>query len=417
MRFDFNFYSSLLLIFFVHGLVYAILMFRKGVINETISDKWLAVFLLLCIFYIAPWMIGFAGWYDNQPYRDILFYVPFQHLYFIGPVVFCYVQSLLNPSFTFSKKTAWHFVPGLLYLLFTVLMFITDKLVLKKYYFLANGADPDFDTWYQYTGFMSMLVYFILSLRYYNLYRKMIVQLISYAGQVSFRWIRNFLLAFLLMLIVRIVFDLLIIVFPALGNYWGTWWYYLSFAIIFYYIAITGYSNAIETKLAFRVQHLLTYKPQLLLQYQPLPQAGTNNITEDAVFEEMDTLTSKTNFENSFPLQDWKLRITELFTTQKMYEDPELSLTDLARQLQTNPSQLSKIINQGFSQNFNDFVNAYRVKAVQQKLRSGEQQTQTLLGIAYDCGFNSKATFNRAFKKVTGVSPKEWTAKNCPASF
>ena len=42
------------------------------------------------------------------------------------------------------------------------------------------------------------------------------------------------------------------------------------------------------------------------------------------------------------------------------------------------------------------------------KLKAGEQKTQTLLGIAYDCGFNSKATFNRAFKKSTGLSPKEW---------
>jgi AraC-like DNA-binding protein len=41
-------------------------------------------------------------------------------------------------------------------------------------------------------------------------------------------------------------------------------------------------------------------------------------------------------------------------------------------------------------------------------LKAGEQKTQTLLGIAYDSGFNSKATFNRAFKKVTGLSPKQW---------
>ncbi|MEO7311713.1 MAG: AraC family transcriptional regulator [Chitinophagaceae bacterium] len=412
MLFEFNFYSSLLLIFFVHGLVYAILMFRKGIINEHVSDKWLALFLLLCILYIAPWMIGFAGWYDNQPYRDILFYTPFQHLFVIGPVVFFYVQSLLNPSFRFSKKQAWHFVPGILYLLFSVTMFVTDKLVLKRYYFLADGADPDFDAWYQYTGFFSMLVYFVLSLRYYQLYCSVIVQLVSYAEQVLFRWVRNFLLAFLLMLVVRIGFNLLAILVPTLGNYWGTWWYFLSFAIIFYYIAITGYSNAIETKVSFRVQHLLTYKPQLLLQYQPRPQTVANAIIEDAVFIEINSEAATTSFENTFPLHDWKQKITALFTTGLVYEDPELSLTDLAKRLETNPSVLSKIINQGFNQNFNDFVNRYRVKAVQEKLLAGEQQTQTLLGIAYDCGFNSKATFNRAFKKEAGTSPKDWIALN-----
>lgn len=45
-------------------------------------------------------------------------------------------------------------------------------------------------------------------------------------------------------------------------------------------------------------------------------------------------------------------------------------------------------------------------------LSNGEQKQQTLLGIAFECGFNSKATFNRAFKKVTGVSPKEWLQQN-----
>jgi AraC-like DNA-binding protein len=66
------------------------------------------------------------------------------------------------------------------------------------------------------------------------------------------------------------------------------------------------------------------------------------------------------------------------------------------------------VINQGFRLNFNDLINQYRIEAVKQKLKAGEQKTQTLLGIAYDCGFNSKATFNRAFKKATGQSPKEW---------
>ena len=126
MLFSFNSFSSILLIFFIHGLVYAILLFRKGMVNETASDKWLSLFLLLCILYICPWMTGFAGWYDTQPYRDFLFYTPFQHLYLIGPVIYFYVQSLFNPSFRFGKKDWIHLLPGILYLLFSAAMFITD---------------------------------------------------------------------------------------------------------------------------------------------------------------------------------------------------------------------------------------------------------------------------------------------------
>ena len=407
MLFEFNKFSSLLLIFFVHGLVYAILLYRKGMINETRSDKWLSLFLFLCILYIAPWMLGFAGWYDNQPYRDILFYFPFQQLYFIGPVIFFYVQSLLNPSFRFGKKEWLHLLPGLLYILFCAGMLVTDKLVLKKYYFLANGADPDFDTWYQLTGFLSMLLYFFLSLRYYNLYKKLIVQVISYADTVMFRWIKNFLLAFLLMLLVRLGFY--ISDFFIGSTYSSSWWYFLVFAVIFYYIAITGYANSMETKIGFQ-PNLLNYRPALLLNYNPL-HSNVNILTEDAEIIDI----------NSIPVADshataeiiaWREKLLQSMQPGKAYEDPELSLTQVAKQLQSNPSFISKMVNKGFGVNFNDFVNQFRIEAVKEMLIKGEHKKQTLLGIAFECGFNSKATFNRAFKKATGESPREWIVKN-----
>ncbi len=399
MLFEFGFYSSLLLIFFVHGFVYAILLWRKSVLNETASDKWLSIFLFLSILYIAPWMLGFAGWYDAQPYRDVLFYVPFQQLFFIGPVIFFYVQSLLNPSFRFGKKEMMHLIPGILYLLYSIIIVVTDKLVLQKYFFLADGADRDFDTWYQVLGYVSMIVYFIASIRFYNLYKKLLVQVISNADTVLFKWIRNFLIAFLAMLIVRSI--LFIFSFSFNLGYWDTWWYFFAFSIAFYYIAVTGYANSIKTKMPF-VTDLFTTKPALLLQYPPI----NNSNIEEAEVVEIDNTDSAPE-DNNF-INEWKEKILQAVVAEKLYEDAELSLTQMARQLNTNPSILSKIINQGFQQNFNDFVNFYRVDAVKKKLKAGEQKAQTLLGIAYDCGFNSKATFNRAFKKATGLSPKEW---------
>ncbi|MBK8301311.1 MAG: AraC family transcriptional regulator [Chitinophagaceae bacterium] len=406
MLFEFNRFSSLLLIFFVHGLVYAILLWRKGIVNETRSDKWLSIFLFLCILYIAPWMIGFAGWYDTQPYRDILFYLPFQQLYFIGPVIFFYVQSLLNPSFRFGKKEWLHLLPGILYLLFSIIMVVTDKLVLKKYYFLANGQDPDFDTWYQLTGFASMLFYFFLSLRYYNLYKKLIVQVVSYAELVSFRWVRNFLVAFLIMLFVKIVFFILEEITDL--SYWDTWWYFLVFAILFYYIAISGYANSVETKVAFK-PHLLTYRPTLLLNYSP-SLTLTESVTEEAEIIAIEP-ASKENAADEV-LTEWKPKLLGLLQEEKIYEDPELTLTQVAKQLQSNPSFISMVVNRGFGLNFNDFINQFRIEAVKEMLKKGEHKKQTLLGIAYECGFNSKATFNRAFKKVTGLTPKEWVQQN-----
>ena len=409
MHFEFGFHSSLLLIFFVHGLVYAALLLRKGIRNESRSDKWLSLFLLLCVFFIAPWMMGFAGWYDNQPYRDLLFYIPMQHLYFMGPVIFFYVQTLLNPSFRFGKKEWLHLLPGILYLFYSFLMFVIDKLILKRYYFLADEMDRDFDYWYQASGLLSMFIYFFMGLRYYSLYKKLVVQVVSYADTILFRWVKNFLLAFLLMQLLHIGFEIFSKIFPALNSYVGSWWFYFFFAIIFYYIAIIGYANSIETKIRFKL-NLLSYKPSLLLGYSTVEEDKNNFIEVVEVIEIDDVQTERK--EDSTLLAEWKPKIEALLKNEKAYEDTELSLTEVAKQLKTNPSTISKVINQGFQLNFNDFVNRYRIDAVKEKLKAGEQKTQTLLGIAYDCGFNSKATFNRAFKKATGGSPMEWMGKN-----
>ena len=406
MHFEFGVYSSLLLIFFVHGFVYAILLWKRSFELNSPSDRWLALFLFCSSLYIAPWMLGFAGWYDNQPYRDLLFYIPFQQLFLIGPVIFLYVKSLLNPGFRFGRREWLHFLPGLLYALYCLMLWITDKIILHRYFFLANQEDPDFDQWYQLAGFLSMLFYFLISLRYYTLYRLIIVQVISYAELVTFRWVKRFLLAFLFMLLLRLTFFLASHV-PAFHDlsYVGPWWEFFSFAIIFYYIAIAGYSNTIVAKIPFRL-NVISNKKVLLL-------ASSETESDNTVFEEAEIVqdTDVPNAQQSIT-SELKLSILHLMETLHIYEAPELSLSQLSTQLKTNPTILSKAINQGFGKNFNDFVNEYRIEAVKDKLRSGEQKNQTLLGIAYDCGFNSKATFNRAFKKSTGKNPKEWMTAN-----
>ena len=187
-------------------------------------------------------------------------------------------------------------------------------------------------------------------------------------------------------------------------QYTGPWWQYFSFALIFYYIAIAGYSNEVRARLSFRV-NLLTDRPMYLLQPSALSEIAIE--MEDAEIIEI-TTNKEDEIASDTLLDEWKPIILQQVAAEKAYEDPELTLTQLARMLKSNATIVSKVINQGFQLNFNDFINHHRVEAVKQKLQAGEQQNQTLLGIALDCGFNSKATFNRAFKKHTGLSPKEY---------
>jgi len=400
MLFQFGFYSSVLLISFTQGIVYSALLLAKAIKTDNKSNYWLSFFIFLCSLYSAPWMLGFAGWYDNQPYRDILFYTPFQHLLWIGPIIFFYTQSLLNPSFKFSKKEALHLTPGLLYLLYIIAIWIYDQFIFGDYYFYKNGMDKDFEQWYQKLGLLSMIVYFILSIRYYNVYKKLMFQVVSYADSVLFKWIQTYLIAFLVMLLLPLVFDGIGYFFPEIKSYQGSWWFYLFFSIVMYYIAITGYSNPTNATIPFKMS-FFDKSPILLLDHN-----STNDL-ETSIDIQYETLEKAVSPETEL----WKSKIETLIQEEKLYQNPELTLTDLAKKLETNVSVISKTINQGFQMNFNDYINNFRIEAVKISLSNGEHKKSTLLGIAYDCGFNSKATFNRAFKKNTGKTPKEYISE------
>ncbi len=97
-----------------------------------------------------------------------------------------------------------------------------------------------------------------------------------------------------------------------------------------------------------------------------------------------------------------------LMEDQKPYMDPALNITDLAEQLGIKPHILSKLLNDEIKQNFRDYVNAYRIKEFIQLSREDNYKNYTFLALAHTVGFNSKSTFNNAFKKVTNQTPREY---------
>lgn len=402
MHFHFSFYSSILLIFFTQGLVFSFLLLRRGIQEDYASSKWLSLFLLLCSLYISPWMLGHAGWYSLQPYQDILFYLPLQQLFLIGPVMFFYVQSLLNPAFHFGRKEWLHFLPAILYGGYSLVVFIVDKIILHAHFFYANGRDKDLDPWYQRAGLISMVIYALLSIRYYNLYKKLIFNALSFAESVRFEWVRRFLLTFVLMQILRGIFEF---TYPNWGNFPQKWWYYFFFSLLFYYMAFSGYANTIVSTLSFRVAWL-DQKPVFVLEQTPIQ---SNDFARED--QALDLNEDNPVVKDLAQLQVWKEPIFELIRQEHLYENPKLALTDIATRLQTHPTLISRAVNHCFEMNFNDLINQFRVEAVKEKIAQGVHKQHTLLSIAYDCGFNSKSTFNRAFKKSTGLAPKNYVEK------
>lgn len=239
--------------------------------------------------------------------------------------------------------------------------------------------------WYQIAGFISLTIYLIASLRIYKKYKNLSYDTLSFADSVLFKWAERFLTAFVLLIGIR---GLFFILNPEWAEFGRKFWYYLSFSGLFYFISINGYNNHIQSATSFRI----------------LDDPTTNDLLEKHIDKEEPT--------DPIPdLEKWKEQISSLMAAQKLYEDPQLTITMVADRLDTHSKKVSQIINQGFGMNFNDYINSYRIESVIQKIDAGETSSQTIMGLAYDAGFNSKSTFNRAFKRLKNMTPKEYLEK------
>jgi AraC-like DNA-binding protein len=143
---------------------------------------------------------------------------------------------------------------------------------------------------------------------------------------------------------------------------------------------------------------------------------GFNALKKPEIFYSAKALKSQKKYNDS-SLSDREAEIyhDKLLTfmeKQEAYLDPDLTLAGLAEELSLNRNDLSRIINEKLGRSFYDFINAYRIEKVKQLLTDPVLENETVLTLAFQAGFNSKATFNSAFKKCTGESPVEYRKKN-----
>lgn len=94
--------------------------------------------------------------------------------------------------------------------------------------------------------------------------------------------------------------------------------------------------------------------------------------------------------------------------TEKLFKESDLTLSQLANRLHTHPNYLSQVINDKENKNFFDYINTLRTQEFIAVISDINNQKYTLLSLAYECGFNSKSSFNKYFRKTTGQSPSEY---------
>lgn len=133
-----------------------------------------------------------------------------------------------------------------------------------------------------------------------------------------------------------------------------------------------------------------------------------NDITQDEECNASRSTTKTTNPQERSLSMEHVALIAEAMTRDKLYLDSDLTLETFSQRINLSPRITSTVINGHFHCNFSEFVNEYRIEEAKKQMRSEDFLHCTILDIMYSTGFNSKATFNAAFKKKEGITPREF---------
>ena len=421
MLFQFGAHSALLLPFVVPGLVLALHLLVRAARFGHLPDGLLGLLLLLNVLPVAQWMLGYAGWYDSRDgYSTFMFYVPWQPWLMWGPAYYLYFRSLTNQEFILRQHWG-HLLPGLffagLYALAALYDLVWGRALHHQalaYHYGTKGEAANFLDFLSapanWLGYVLMLGYGLATLRLFRRYRRYLDDNFSDTARLRFRGLRDLLMAALLGMLLWVSFEVLNRAIGPLG--YGDYWYaYFANGALIYYLSIVGLQANFAAVVPLRFEPesvaddfaLAAMSPQSAELASSIAAPVAPGVQSPAIVEPVASLADGLAPE----LHPWREKLLALMTNEQPWLEPELTLAELAHRLRTNTSLISHVINTGCGQNFNDFVNRYRVAEAERKLQDPRLTHYSLIGIALESGFNSKSTFNRVFKKLTGRTPGE----------
>lgn len=363
--------SAILLLAWVHGVFAALFLVRRAARRRIVADVYLALLLLACCGELTSHLIGWAGAYDRWP---SLSFFPFSSAFAVGPLVWLHVQSLTVGGFRPRRGHLWHAVPTMLEVSWYLWAW-SHPLPWKNAFDDAVNVPYVVPLRAMLSGGQTC-IYLVLAGRQFACYRAWVDGTQSDAG-LRLEWLERLLWVAMVGLAVECAFHI-VNVFVPLG-FRGWFVYEVLVALLTYYLAVVGTITVPDPA-------------------PPDTMPGVPRVVEAA----------PPAADVSDRLGHWLERLEQVMRDAEPWRDAELSLSTLANLLHSNPSTISAVINGGKGQNFNDYINGYRVRAVQSRLAGGRASTESLLALAFSCGFNSKSTFNRAFRKHAGVSPSDF---------
>lgn len=369
-RLDINFFDLIFLGTILIGFTFVLLlMFTKR------ANRKANIFLSLSLLTIVFWMI----WVLAIDIRLGDFFprwswLPMQFSLTLGPLLYLYVRQLTQPHHSFEINDLRHFSPMLAEQGVQILQVIESQHTHQPTY--NTAVFVNFNPLLQVAALNSVVAYLLISLRLLRRFQQTLKQQFSDSGSYNYAWLKR-----------------LIIIF---GLLWLLWIPFTAVDYIFYQYNL-GISSYYPLYLALAVTTIWIsaeafLRPEIIrIEVTPAEKTVIKDAPDDAMSAQ----------------GNW---LREQMEQNLFYLDPELSLRSMAESLDMHPNELSRITNIALGKNFSDFINEYRIASVIKKMQDSSFDRITLLGIAYDSGFNSKTTFNRTFKQFKGKTPVSYKA-------
>lgn len=335
--------------------------------SNKLGNRLFAVFLLLTALNLSGWFLGLLV---TVTHEWEVFRVSFSLLEM--PVFYLYVLAICYKNFSLKLNHLAHTIPF-------VLVNLLSMFDLIDWGFISVVSNIQ---WFVYI----VLVAFTL-----RRFRRIYLQNYTETGNQSFRWLTQLTLVFVIAHTLATV--KMIVAFT-------------SYSQLFNGLQIAVGISALSVTTWFVVKALSS--PELFRGV-----SGELQLVESLVQQQIDT--------HSVQAQDVDLashsehaeveRIKDYMEKEAPYLDPTLTLQKLATLMQVPAKELSILINHKMGQHFFDFINRYRIEAASKLLANQEQPKLTVLEVLYQVGFNSKSSFNTAFKNQTGLTPTQYRKK------
>jgi AraC-like DNA-binding protein len=356
---------------------------------STFQKKLLSAILITLAFLNIKILLHTLGLWQHPNFH----YFPLAIDTLIQPLFYLYTCSLTEKQFSLNRKQWWHFAPALVFQFHAMIVYIigliqpdlqTMDIIAEKYlyYNIVKWAEDLF-------ALVSSGIYWYLSFRKTQRYRQWLFTSQSSTQYQELTWLRNLLIGTGMLVVVLFLSSIISNILQLSRSFLYLETFYIYLTLLIYFLSFQGYRTIVATEVkAVRISNNETH-------------------SEEKKQQEITDTDIKTPVDEEY-LSAIQSALIKSMEEQHLFMEPELNLKDVAKITGFPASQVSITINAKFKMNFRSWVNSYRVKEVEKRLNNPEYKHLSLTGIAFDCGFNSEASFYRIFRKHTGQSPKTY---------